>query len=107
MNKYLIWFTLCILSACGNNKSRLEIISKADTLDALTKRNFEFHFKILDSLTNLSYNDSMVVGGMPSIEFMEEKTNIEAHSDGTSFGKLEFSKNDLHRWHEWYDKKNK
>ena len=66
---------------------------------------FVYHFSMLDSVATKNPNDSIYDCCTQSVKFMEINTGIDAHSDGTLVGKLSFSKSDLSRWHEWYDKK--
>lgn len=66
------------------------------------KKQFAYHFAILDSVASVTPHDTLV-NVTESIAFMERKTNIEASTDGTLVGRLACTKEDLKRWHEWYN----
>ncbi|WP_315817195.1 hypothetical protein [Paraflavitalea speifideaquila] len=97
-----VWIIVCSLTACDSNrKDSDKKPSKPPMENTQTgSDDFIYHFHILDSISYSSMNDTVYVGATPSIEFMEVNTGIEAHSDGTLFGKLVFSKEDLQKWHE-------
>jgi hypothetical protein len=82
------------------NKNSLKSNISSDTT-------FEYHFYILDSARKAYPKDTIYSCCTPSINFMEIHTGIEGHSDGTLLGKLSFSKDDLRRWHEWFDQHRK
>jgi hypothetical protein len=109
MKMTLTWVCFfCCLTACNTNRKNSDKISGLQTdKDSTVKANFAHHFHILDSIVNANINDTVYVGASPSIEFLEVNTGIEAHSDGTLIGKITFSKGDLKRWHDWYNKKYK
>lgn len=65
---------------------------------------FKYHFRILDSVAKVTTSDTLS-NCIASVQFMEKHTSIEASTDGNYFGKLTCTKNDLKRWHEWYQKK--
>jgi hypothetical protein len=63
----------------------------------------EYHFKILDSLAQASKSDTIYSAKLvQSIEFMERRTKISASTDGTYYGRLGFTRNDLFKWHKWF-----
>ncbi|GAB3637863.1 hypothetical protein GCM10027422_34530 [Hymenobacter arcticus] len=62
---------------------------------------FEYHFKILDSLSIISENE-IIENCFYSIRFMESATGIEAATGGNYVGKFDCYKSDLYKWHEWY-----
>lgn len=66
---------------------------------------FEYHFRILDSAAKANPKDTAYHCCTPSIKFMEVNTGIESKADGTLLGKLYFTKEDLDKWHKWYNKK--
>lgn len=68
---------------------------------------FKYHFNLLDSAVKASPNDTVYNCCTQSIKFMEIKTGIESRSDGTLLGKLFFTKKELQKWQEWYDKNKK
>jgi hypothetical protein len=63
---------------------------------------FDRHFNVLDSAAKSSSGDSIYCCTF-SIKFMETNTGVNAHSDGNYIGKLFFIKDDLRKWHEWYN----
>ena len=99
-----VWIFFCLIACDAKRKSSDKISGLQTDKDSTVKANFTHHFHILDSIANVNINDTVYVGATPSIEFMEVNTGIEAHSEGTLIGKINFSKQDLRKWHEWYDK---
>lgn len=65
-----------------------------------------YYFKIMDSLVSASPHDSLYEC-LNCIRFMKKETKIPSSGRYTYFGQLEFTKQDLKRWHEWYDKTKK
>lgn len=98
----LCFLISCSLVYCGNqsnpNKNN-EQNSEIGTVDS-----FKYHFQILDSVVQRSPIDTFYHCCTQSIEFMEEKTEIEPSSPDGFFGRLYFTKIDLEKWHEWYEK---
>ena len=102
MKKSLVYIILLgSLINCDNNQSTVQKNISREVSDT----SFEYHFKILDSAVKANPHDTIYACCTPSIKFMEVKTGIEAQTGGTYFGKLNFFKEDLQKWHEWYDKK--
>ena len=66
---------------------------------------FEYHFNILDSVVQQRPSDTLYMCCYSSIDFMEEKTEIEPSSPGDFFGRSYFTKKDWEKWHDWYVKK--
>jgi len=95
----------CSLICCNNNKQQNANTSEMKNTQNMPDANFEYHFHILDSASNANVADSIYTCCTQSIKFMEINTSIDAQSDGTLLGKLSFSKVDLQKWHEWYEKK--
>jgi hypothetical protein len=94
----------------GNpDKKSIDSIKRADSHSnmELNDSMFQYHFKVLDSVSKASPKYTFYYCCNPSIKFMEVNTSIEAHSKGTQLGKLGFTKEDLQKWHEWYEKKYK
>lgn len=56
----------------------------------------------MDSVAAKTNGDTLV-NVTEAIAFMETKTNIEASSDGTLFGRLACTKSDLDNWHKWFN----
>lgn len=108
MTLILVWIFCCLTACNTDRRSSGKKISGIQTdKDSAAKTDFEHHFHILDSIAHANINDTVYVGATPSIEFLEINTGIEAYSEGTLIGKIKFSKKDLQKWHEWYDKKYK
>lgn len=71
-------------------------------------KQFSQHFKILDSLTKKSISDTVhTIKYSKSIAFMERHTKISSSTHGNYYGKLGYTKNDLKKWHQWYNIKYK
>lgn len=87
---FVLFLSLCITS-CAQ-----KIVSNRD------RKTFEYHFRILDSVAAKTNGDTLVNITEP-IAFMENKTDIEASSDGTYFGRLAGTKSDLDNWHKWFN----
>jgi hypothetical protein len=68
------------------------------------KLNFQYHFNVLDSVAFLNKSDTIACC-FNSIYFMETNTKINGEISGNYFGKLFFTKNDLLKWHAWYNNK--
>lgn len=62
---------------------------------------FTYHFRVLDSIANNSFIDN-TLRCVESIQFMELNTKISSCTDGTYFGKMSFTVEDLKAWHNWY-----
>ncbi len=95
----------CSFICCNNNKQQNTNASEIKNTQSMSDTTFEYHFHILDSASKVNAADSIYTCCTQSIKFMEVNTGINAHSDGTLLGKLSFSKEDLQKWHEWYEKK--
>jgi hypothetical protein len=96
---------LGLFDCCNSNKQSNKNAVEKNINTEMADTSFKYHFNILDSAIRAKPNDSIYTCCSPSIKFMEVNTGIDAHSDGTLLGKLVFSKEDLRKWHEWYDKK--
>lgn len=92
---------MCSSIYCSNTNRKLD---SQDSNKAMDDTTFKHHFNILDSAAKANPNKDIYACCTPSIKFMEVHTGIGARSDGTLLGKLTFSKEDLRKWHEWYDK---
>lgn len=62
---------------------------------------FQFHFKILDSIAQVGFIDS-TLRAPESISFMQKNTGIDSEVDANFFGTLFFTENDWKKWHRWY-----
>jgi hypothetical protein len=62
-------------------------------------KQFEHHFKILDSIAKTTSSD-VLLNCPESVKFMEKNTGIEATTDGNYFGRFSCKKSDLQKWHE-------
>ncbi|MEI6946325.1 hypothetical protein V9K67_03925 [Paraflavisolibacter sp. H34] len=81
---------ICGFSACSQNNQN-------------SQNQFEYHFKILDSIARGTSSD-VLLNCPESVKFMEKNTGIEATTDGNYFGRFSCKRNDLQKWHEWYKK---
>lgn len=91
----VLFYISCNTTKSVNNTS--QTTTKIHTL-------WDYHFNVLDSAVNANPKDTVYYCCTIEIRFMEERTKIEAKSDGTLFGKLSFSKNIWEQWHQWYKK---
>ena len=102
----------CLLAYCNNDKHSGKHQQESPTAKTLLD-SFKHHFKILDSIVQQHPLDtlykcctsSIPQCCTPSIDFMDEKTEIEPSSHANFMGRLYFTKKDWEKWHEWYDKK--
>ncbi|HRX92571.1 MAG TPA: hypothetical protein P5158_00560 [Chitinophagaceae bacterium] len=107
--KNLFFFIVMVYlySSCSNDEQRnlpqenkdFESISHF-SLDSA----FLHNFQILDSVVKTKPKDTLYQCCYHSIAFMEKNTRIEADVDGDYIGPIGFKKEDLKRWHDWYDK---
>ena len=65
---------------------------------------FVYHMKRLDSVV-YKRNKKVYTCCSASIAYIEDKTGIEASTDGTTLGRLAFTKGDWLAWHEWLQKR--
>jgi len=63
---------------------------------------FLYHLSKMDVAANKSKNNTVVYCCSGSISIMERISGILCASDGTTFGKLYFTKSELERWRKWY-----
>jgi hypothetical protein len=112
MKNILYLSSLFFFISCNTCKQSSK--AKSGDVSKITKvyvydSTFEYHFHILDSVSNSNPLDSIYTCECPSIDFMENKTKIESATEGTFFGKSKFTKYNLFKWHQWYNsmKKNK
>lgn len=96
-------------TADNPDKKSIDSVKKADSQSnmELDDSMFQYHFRVLDSVSKASPDYTFYYCCNPSINFMEVNTRIEAHSEGTQLGRLGFTKKDLQNWHDWYEKKYK
>ncbi len=101
----LSFIMLCSFIVFGCNHSNetihdqsMQKFNFASKLDS----QFQYHFHILDSIESIGFKDSSLFS-QGSIDFMEEHTRIDGEADGTYFGTLYFTANDLAKWHRWYE----
>ena len=101
---------LSIVASCNNDKEQRivedqESKSKKPTMHGIPDSLFLYHFRILDSAAQFPPEDTMYHCCHSSVEFMEEFTHIPSDSESDYFGSTGFKREDLQKWHEWYDKK--
>lgn len=106
-----IVLTVSLLNCCSNNDQsdkKLTYTEKnplQNESDSLYHDAIRHHLQILDSARKAHPNDTVYYCCTPSINFMELNSKIEASSDGTQLGRLAFTRVDLQKWHEWYEKR--
>jgi len=98
---FIVVFT--ILISCNDSKPHGQQNGE-ETIKPVLGIEFEKHFKILDSVVNKNLQDTIYTCCSESMDFMERTTGIDGHADGTTLGKLFFSKNDFIKWKAWYEK---
>lgn len=83
----------CLLVYCNNDKHSKKHQVESPTTKTLLD-SFEHHFKILDSVVQQQPLDTLYRCCASSIDFMEEKTEIEPSSPGDFSGRSYFTKKD-------------
>lgn len=63
-----------------------------------------YYFKVMDSLVAAAPNDT-IYECINCVRFMTAETKIRSSGKVTYFGQLEFTKEDLRKWHNYYTKK--
>ena len=104
MKLSLFYIILCCLLVYCNNDKHSEKHAEKNPTDK-TLDSFEYHFNILDSVVQQHPLDTLYTCCTPSIDFMEEKTEIEPSSPDNFFGRRYFTKKDWEKWHNWYRNK--
>jgi len=104
-------YILFISSAVScNNKDKQQTAKKQDSKREISLKHtipesiFLYHLRILDSAVRMPAKDTMYHRCYNSIDFMERATGIGANVEGDYAGATGFKKQDLQKWHEWYDK---
>jgi hypothetical protein len=103
--KKIISYTVvfAVLISCNDSKSHRQHEGEKKN-KPIVEIEFERHLKILDSVVEKNPNDTIYTCCSESIDFMEKTTGIDGHADGTTLGKLFFSRNDFIKWRTWYEK---
>lgn len=98
---------ICLFSCNNDNKQNVGLEKRANPISEIKLQIpdslFQYHFKILDSVSKHPPLDTMYNCCHNSVNFMEENTGISADVDGDYFGATGFKRNDLQKWHQWYD----
>lgn len=102
--------TIVLLLLSGFKKA----ISQKDTgyldkayIDSKSKTvKWQYYLKVMDSLVLARSNDSTFVC-KSGIYFMETETGIISSGETTFFGRFNFTRDDLVKWHEYYDRRYK
>lgn len=105
MKLNLFYIILCCLLVYCNNDKSVEKHQQDTTAPKALLDSFEHHFKILDSVVLQNPLDTLYRCCSESTFFLELKTEIEASSPGTFFGRTYFTKRDWEKWHDWYRNK--
>jgi hypothetical protein len=110
VRKSLICILLISSVASCNNKQKQQAAEKQEPKRQISPRHripdsiLLSHFRILDSAARMPAKDAMYHCCLNSVNFMESYTGIEADVESDYFGATGFKKQDLQKWHEWYDK---
>lgn len=98
---------ISFLSCNGNREETNYKKERSNTIEVLKTFPldplFQYHFMILDSAAKTPLTDTMYNCCYNSVNFMEAYTGIEADVEGDYGGATGFKKDDLHKWHQWYD----
>ncbi len=86
--KKLAPILLGVFMTCNNNSV------------GIAQEKIEFHLAKIEN--HLLKNRDSTYSFMKSIVFLEENTGIESESDGTYFGKLNPTFENLAKWKAWY-----
>ena len=90
---------LAYLVSC-NGKQR--IVNKSIEFESI----FIINYNILDSISKRNiFDTSQICKG--AIKFMEKASSIKPSTNGNYFGKILFTRKDLIKWKDWYDKNKK
>jgi len=92
-------FLLVNIIACNGQQTTMK---KGNELDSA----FNHNYTILNSIAQSNFFDTSTAC-KSAIEFMEKTTAIKASKDGNYFGAILFTRKDLEKWKEWYDKHKK
>jgi hypothetical protein len=108
--KLVLLFVLFSVLSCKTNKHKESNLSERDvvqieSLSGADSSGYLSCFRILDSAANANPKDTFYNCCYDYVDFLETKTRIIANVDGDYVGPTGFTKNDLRKWHEWYDKK--
>jgi len=98
IHRLILIVLLMYLAGCKENQNPGYIKTKKKIPDKETTR----HYNILKSLVIANPGDTLFVGGSGSIWYLENASKIEGSADGTTFGKLHFSRSDWIKWDQWY-----
>jgi hypothetical protein len=101
MKKKLLQLNLLLFFLFSCRVTQFGKISSKFLGREVLQSDFIKYFNILDSAA-IVQNDSLVFGCTNAISFMEDVTKLSAKSDGTYFGKMYCSKNEIFLWHLWY-----
>ena len=102
MKRSLFYIILCCLLVYCNNDKHFEKDPQGSSTTKMLMDSFELHFKILDAAVQQHPLDTLYRCCTTSIDFMEEKTEIEPSSPGDFSGRAYFTKKDWKKWHDWY-----
>lgn len=102
--------TIILLLLCGFKRA----VAQKDTgyldkfyVDSNSKIvKWQYYFKVMDSLVLARSTDS-TFACKSGIYFMETETGIISSGETTFFGRFDFTRDDLVKWHEYYDRRYK
>lgn len=61
------------------------------------------HMKVLDSVVSRKKKDTFYFCCIGSIHYLERESKIAASTDGTSIGRVSFTKSDWEKWKNWFE----
>jgi len=113
-NRIYIILIGIVVSCTSNPKQEESSVQSIQKLDSISKKRssdsirgvihseFNKHFHVLDSASKaFSVNQIECCGS--SAWFMEVQTRIESEGEKGYVGIMSFTKNDLRKWHQWFD----
>lgn len=68
------------------------------------KTAFIYYLKSMDTIVNKNPSDTSFFC-INCVRFMQDETRIQSSGKTGYFGREGFTKEDLQKWHEWYEKK--
>lgn len=110
MRKSLTCILFLSLLSCNEDKQKQPVGNKGSKwkipmAHRIPDSIFQYHFRILDSAAKSPPRDTMYHCCYNSANFMVENTGIDADVEYDYGGATGFKKEDLVKWHEWYDEK--
>lgn len=96
---------LLIIHSCNGLKPPRNL--KKSIFDTLSVYNqYVYHLRILDSAVR-TVPDTLIHCCSISVDFVEGVSKIEATSNRSFVGRMFFTKQDLEKWHKWFESNQK